>query len=118
MSWDHYETTPLDRIHYDLAFTVPDSLSSDDEIGIRELPSMTCVNVHCGGPLSLIARAWDYLYEGKRSYSGERDIVSALIDFQGPHGSIPYSIWFIFREGRIAEMDTMYDPRSFLDTPP
>jgi AraC family transcriptional regulator len=63
MSWDNYETTPLDRVHYDLAFVVPPDVGRDGEIGIRDLPELTAVEVHCQGPMLSIARAWDYLYD-------------------------------------------------------
>ena len=63
MSWDHYETTPLDRLHYDLAFAVPQGVSGSGSVGTYELPSFRAVEVHCGGDLATVARAWDYLYE-------------------------------------------------------
>ena len=63
MSWDHYETTPLDRLHYDLAFAVPPGVSGSGSVGTYELPSFDAVEVHCSGELATVARAWDYLYE-------------------------------------------------------
>ena len=35
LCWDHYETTPLDRIRYDFAFTVPEDVDASGEIGIH-----------------------------------------------------------------------------------
>ncbi|MEM7588397.1 MAG: AraC family transcriptional regulator, partial [Acidobacteriota bacterium] len=63
MSWDHYVVTPLDQVRYDFGFTVPEDLAGGDEVGIRELPAVQSVDVHCNGPLHLIAQAWDYLYD-------------------------------------------------------
>ena len=63
LSWDNYETTPLDQVRYDFGFAVPESIEAEGEIGIHELPAMRSVDVHCRGHLSVIARAWDYLYE-------------------------------------------------------
>lgn len=71
LSWDNYETTPLDQVRFDLGFTVDSSIlphskaddTADDEIGIHLFPSVRAVDVHCRGSLSLIALAWDYLYD-------------------------------------------------------
>lgn len=63
MSWDHYETTPLDQVHYDLAFVVPHAVEAEGEMGIYELPAFRAVEVHCEGELAGVAAAWDYLYE-------------------------------------------------------
>jgi len=63
MSWDHYLTTPLEKIRYDLAFPVPSHITGDREIGIYNLPSFQAVEVHCHGPLKIVADAWDYLYD-------------------------------------------------------
>ena len=63
LSWDNYETTPLEQVRYDFGFAVPDSIEAEGEIGIHELPAVRSVDVHCRGDLSLIARAWDYLYD-------------------------------------------------------
>ncbi len=62
-SWDHYETTPLDRVHYDLGCVVPNDVTADGDIGIYELPALRAVEVHCAGDLGQVARAWDHLYE-------------------------------------------------------
>lgn len=64
LSWDNYETTPIDLVNYDLGFTVPDDLQADGEFGIHVLPAMKSAEVHCVGPLSRIAVAWDHLYDG------------------------------------------------------
>lgn len=63
LSWDNYETTPIELVQYDLGFTVPDDLDTQDEFGIHELPSILSAEVHCLGPLSRIAVAWDHLYD-------------------------------------------------------
>ena len=69
MSWDNYETTPMDRLSYDLGVEVPETYETSDAsdesspFGIRELGSFRAVEVDCDGPLQLIADAWDYLYE-------------------------------------------------------
>jgi hypothetical protein len=43
------------------------------------------------------------------------DLVAALVDFQGPSGEIAYAQWFTMRQGKIAELEVIYDPRPFLD---
>ncbi|MEM9491713.1 MAG: AraC family transcriptional regulator [Myxococcota bacterium] len=63
MSWDHYETTPLDKVRFDFGFGVPDAIAAEGEFGIVELPAVRSVDVHCRGPLVHIAVAWQYLYE-------------------------------------------------------
>lgn len=63
MSWDNYETTPMDRIHYDVGIAVPDTVSPTPDFGIRVLDEFDAVEIECGGPLQEIAEAWDYLYE-------------------------------------------------------
>lgn len=63
MSWDNYETTPMDRLSYDLGIEVPDDLEAGGEFGTRELGPFRAVEVECNGPLQRIAEAWDYLYE-------------------------------------------------------
>jgi hypothetical protein len=59
MGWDNYETTPLDRIHYDLGFEVPADVAGDERIGTYGLPGFRAVAVHCQGELRTIGRAWD-----------------------------------------------------------
>lgn len=63
MSWDNYETTPMDRLHYDLCVEVPETVEAAGPFGIRELGPFQAVEVDCDGPLQSIADAWDYLYE-------------------------------------------------------
>lgn len=63
MCWDNYETTPLDRIHYDFALTIPPTVEPGGSIGCYTLPALTAVAVHCRGSLPTIATAWDHLYE-------------------------------------------------------
>lgn len=63
MSWDNYETTPMDRLSYDLCVEVPDAVEAAGPFGIHELGAFQAVEVECDGPLQSIADAWDYLYE-------------------------------------------------------
>lgn len=63
LSWDNYETTPLDQVRFDFGFSVPDTIIADGEVGIQELPAVRAVDVHCHGPLVRIALAWQYLFE-------------------------------------------------------
>ncbi len=63
MSWDHYETTPLEDVRFDFGFSVGDDIEADDEFAIHELPAVRAVEVYCDGPLSKVAMAWTYLYE-------------------------------------------------------
>lgn len=63
LSWDNYETTPLDQVRYDFGFAVPEHIAAEGEVGIHRLPAMRAVDVHCRGSLPLIARAWDFLYD-------------------------------------------------------
>ncbi|NIV03649.1 MAG: hypothetical protein GWN59_03205 [Calditrichae bacterium] len=55
------------------------------------------------------------LYAEVRELVGEGDIVAALVDFQGPEGKITYAQWFTMREGKIARLEVIYDPRPFLN---
>lgn len=63
MSWDNYETTPLERVQYDLAFAVPEGVSASGPVALYTLPAFHAVEVHCQGELSAVGQAWDYLYE-------------------------------------------------------
>lgn len=63
MSWDHYQTTPLEQIRYDLAFPVSDDTEAEGEIGIYTLPAFQAAEAHCQGDLSIVAEAWDFLYD-------------------------------------------------------
>lgn len=62
MSWDHYDTTPIHRVRFDLGFGVDERVQETDEVGIFELPAVRSVDAHSCGPLRRIAQAWDYLY--------------------------------------------------------
>jgi AraC family transcriptional regulator len=63
MSWDNYETTPLDQVRFDFGFTVGPEVQAEDDIGIHVLPAVQAVEVHCLGELSTIAVAWNHLYD-------------------------------------------------------
>lgn len=55
------------------------------------------------------------MYAEVRQLIGEKDQVAALVDFQGPAGPITYAQWFTFKEGKIASLEVVYDPRAFLN---
>lgn len=63
MSWDNYETTPLDLLTYDLGFVVPMDLPIAAGLGVLDLPDHDAVHLRCNGELRRIADAWDFLYE-------------------------------------------------------
>jgi len=77
------------------------------------------------GPLMNAESADDYILQLKamgdelemyaevRSLLGSDDVVAALVDFQGPGGTITYAQWFTLREGKISSLEVVYDPRSF-----
>ncbi|MBD3225581.1 MAG: hypothetical protein GF313_12705 [Caldithrix sp.] len=44
----------------------------------------------------------------------EGHAVAALVDFHGPVGNMRYAQWFTMRDGKIAELEVIYDPRPFL----
>jgi hypothetical protein len=54
------------------------------------------------------------LHAEVRHLIGEGDEVAALVDLQGPSGPITYAQWFTMREGKIAKLEVVYDPRAFL----
>ena len=56
------------------------------------------------------------LYAEVRHLIGDGDEVAALVDFQGPSGPMTYAQWFTMREGKIAKLEVVYDPRAFLST--
>ncbi|MBE9525194.1 MAG: nuclear transport factor 2 family protein [Chloroflexi bacterium] len=49
-----------------------------------------------------------------RNIVAGQDMVAALVDFRGPSGNITFAQWFTMREGKIARLEVVYDPRSFL----
>jgi len=55
------------------------------------------------------------MYAEVREIVGEGDVVAALIDFQGPGGTMQYAQWFTMRDGKIARLEVIYDPRPFLE---
>jgi ketosteroid isomerase-like protein len=50
-----------------------------------------------------------------RHVVAEGDVVAALVDFAGPAGPLPYAQWFTLRDGKIARLEVVYDPRPFLE---
>ncbi|MCG8479080.1 MAG: AraC family transcriptional regulator [Spirochaetales bacterium] len=63
MSWDNYETTPLELVTYDLGFVVPASFESHRGLTAIDLPVHDAVTIRCSGELRVVADAWDFLYE-------------------------------------------------------
>lgn len=55
------------------------------------------------------------LHDDVRELVVDGNIVSALVDFQGPSGPISYAQWITVRMGKIARLEVIYDPRPFLD---
>ena len=56
------------------------------------------------------------MYADIKQIAASGDIIAALVEFQGPHGPMLYSQWFTLRDGKIANLQVIYDPRPFLDT--
>ena len=54
------------------------------------------------------------LYATARAIVGDDDTVAALVDFRGPAGPMTYSMWFKLRNGKLARIESIYDPRPFL----
>lgn len=52
-----------------------------------------------------------------RDIVGDGDTVAALVEFAGPQGPMTYAQWFTLREGKIARLEVVYDPRPFLQGP-
>ncbi|MBD3383724.1 hypothetical protein GF407_02255 [candidate division KSB1 bacterium] len=55
------------------------------------------------------------LYATVRKLVAGGDVVAALVEFSGPDGPMTYSQWFTLRDGKIARLEVVYDPRPFLD---
>jgi ketosteroid isomerase-like protein len=53
-----------------------------------------------------------------RRLVASNDVVAALVDFEGPGGTIPYAQWFTMRDGKISGLEVVYDPRPFLGLDP
>ncbi|MEL6908106.1 MAG: AraC family transcriptional regulator, partial [Planctomycetota bacterium] len=62
LSWDHPDTTPLDRVRFDLALPLPDGLSTHGEVAELALPAMHTVALRVRGSRACIAVAWERLY--------------------------------------------------------
>ncbi len=56
------------------------------------------------------------LYARVRNLVAGDDVVAALVEFTGPDGPMTYSQWFTLRDGKIARLEVVYDPRPFLDS--
>jgi ketosteroid isomerase-like protein len=54
------------------------------------------------------------LHAEVRHLIGDGNEVAALVDFRSPAGPITYAHWFTMREGKIAKIEVVYDPRAFL----
>jgi ketosteroid isomerase-like protein len=54
------------------------------------------------------------MYVDVRHIIGSGDLVSALVDLQGPDGPVTYAQWFTIRDGKFARLEVVYDPRSFI----
>jgi len=63
LSWDNFETTPIERVRFDLGFTVPDHIQAEGNVGIQRFDAIRSVDVHVRGELGHIALAWEHLYD-------------------------------------------------------
>ena len=94
MSWDNYETTPMDKLHYDLCVEVPEGVEAAGPFGIRELGPFQAVEIECDGPLQSIADAWDYLYEAWFPQSPFQPAdLPAMKWFARPAGELRWDTW-------------------------
>ncbi len=89
MSWDNYETTPLELVTYDLGFVVPASFEPRAGLTCVDLPAHDAVTVRCAGELRLVADAWDFLYE------------RWLPEHEREPDSLPTMKWFVRRPDEI-----------------
>jgi len=62
-SWDQPETTPLDKVRFDLGFALPDTVDASGAVREQRFPAMASADVHVDGPLAWVALAWEELYE-------------------------------------------------------
>ena len=53
-----------------------------------------------------------------RDIVGQGDKVAALVDFQAPQGVVQYAQWFELMDGKIKGIESIYDPRLFLEGSP
>lgn len=94
MSWDNYETTPIERVRFDLGFAVGPQVLPKGELTIAEVPALQCVRARAAGPLLRIARAWDFLYETWIPASGfEPDDYPAMKRFNRRPDEIGWERW-------------------------
>ncbi|MEZ4428560.1 MAG: AraC family transcriptional regulator [Nannocystaceae bacterium] len=94
LSWDHYETTPLDQVRYDLGFSVDEGLAPEGAFGVHMLPAARAVEVRCVGPLVAVAVAWDYLYDEWLPRSGREPAeLPALKRFHTLPDALAWASW-------------------------
>jgi len=62
-SWDNYETTPIEQVHFDFGFTVPDYIGDHDAFRVQTVRAHRAVQIHCVGELVTIALAWEELFD-------------------------------------------------------
>lgn len=63
MSWDQPETTPLEKVRFDLAIPLPEGLRADGRVQERALPRIRSVDLRVDGTLGHLALAWEHLYD-------------------------------------------------------
>lgn len=71
MSWDQPETTPLEKVRFDLAIPLPDGLRAEGPVSELTLPPIRSVDLRVDGTLAHVALAWEHLYEVWLPRSGE-----------------------------------------------
>ena len=69
VSFDNDKATPLERLTYDLGFSVDNDFTVAGEVGLHALPDLQAVEVHATS-LPETAVAWDYLYRAWLPTSG------------------------------------------------
>lgn len=94
LSWDNFETTPLDQVRFDFGFEVGPHIEAEGEVGVYELPGVRAADVHCQGPLSTIALAWEHLYDRWLPTSGfEPDELPGIKRFRRRPDEIGWDQW-------------------------
>ena len=62
MSEDDPEVTPPELCRYDVCMTVPTATQPPANMSVRTLPACRIAAIHCVGDITLVDRAWQYLY--------------------------------------------------------